>query len=101
MSGWRRAWTAGAGAIVLFLAGESRAALPSAWQRAAEFTAVIAAAAKALGEAPIEEVERLDENRYRVRAGACSLEVRTRPKARSSPGPQDVEATPGPISCRR
>lgn len=94
-------WTAAAGSIVLLLASEAQAALPPAWQRVAEFNAVITAAAQALGQTPIEEVERLDEHRYRVRAGACSLEVRIRLKSRSSPGPQEVEATPGPISCRR
>lgn len=90
-----------AGSILLLLTGEARAALPPARQRAAEFTAVITAAAKAFGEAPIEEVERLDETRYRVRAGGCLLEVRIRPKARLSPGPQEVEATPAQNSCRR
>lgn len=93
--------TVAAGLIVLLLASEAQAALPPAWRRVAEFTAVITAAAKAFGETPIEEVERLDENRYRVRAGGCSLEVRTRPKARVGPGPREVEATPGQISCRR
>lgn len=101
MGGWRQVWTAAAGPIVLLLAGEAQAALPPAWQRVTEFNAVIMAAAKAFGETPIEEVERLDESRYRVRAGGCSLEVRIRPKARSSPGPQEVEATSGAISCRR
>jgi hypothetical protein len=90
-----------AGSIALFLAGEAQAALPPAWRRVSEFSAVITAAAKAFGETPIEEVERLDENRYRVRAGTCFLDVRVRPKARSSPGPQEVETTTGPISCRR
>lgn len=101
LGGWRQGWTAGAASIVLLLAGETRAALPPGWQRVAEFNAVITVAAKAFGQTPIEEVERLDERRYRVRAGGCLLEVRIRPKARSSPGPQEVEATPGPISCRR
>jgi len=101
MGGWRQVWTAAAGSIVLLLAGEAQAALPPAWQRVAEFNAVITAAAKAFGQTPIDAVERLDEHRYRVRAGGCSLDVRVRPRARSSPGPQEVEATPGPISCRR
>jgi len=101
MSGWRQGWTAGAGSIVLVLAGEAKAALPPAWQRVGEFNAVITAAARALGDAPIEAVERLDANRYRVRSEGCSLLVRIRPAARSRPGPQEVVATPGPISCRR
>jgi hypothetical protein len=101
MSRWRQGWVVVTGSIVLFPAGDAQAAVPPAWQRVGEFTAVITVAAKAFGEAPIDEVERVDENRYQVRAGACSLEVRVRPKARSKPGPQTVEATPGPISCRR
>ena len=101
MRNWRGAWIAGIASTALWHADEGRAALEPVWQRAAEFSTVIMTAAKAFGQKPIDAIERVDEYRYRVRAGACSLEVHLSPKARSHPGPQMIEPTAGPVSCAR
>jgi hypothetical protein len=53
------------------------AALPPQYQRAAELKAVVADArvANAFGGAPIERVEFVRTDLYRVSAGACRLDV--------------------------
>lgn len=53
------------------------AALPPQYQRAAEFRAVVADPhiANAFGGAPIERIEHVRTDLYRVSAGACRLDV--------------------------
>ena len=53
------------------------AALPPQYQRAAELKAIVAdgAIANAFGGAPIERVEYVRPDLYRVSAGACRLDV--------------------------
>ena len=53
------------------------AALPPQYQRAAELKAVVAdpGVANAFGGAPIERVEYVRTDLYRVSAGACRLDV--------------------------
>jgi hypothetical protein len=55
----------------------SDAALPPQYQRAAELKAVVAdpGVANAFGGAPIERVEYVRTDLYRVSAGACRLDV--------------------------
>ena len=96
----RTNWAIGMVSMALWTSGLAQAAVSPPWRRASELNAVITVATKALGDRLIDEIERLDIDRYRVRAGACSMEVRLRQAERSSPGPQQLEATAGPISCR-
>jgi hypothetical protein len=58
-------------------AAPASAALPPQYQRAAEFRAVAAdgGVANAFGGAPIERIEYVRRDLYRVSAGACRLDV--------------------------
>lgn len=58
-------------------AATAHAALPPQYQRAAELKAVVGdpRVANAFGGAPIERVEHVRTDLYRVSAGACRLDV--------------------------
>ena len=83
----------------LALATPARGALAPTWQRLREFQSVLEAAAKALEGRPIDAIERLDADRFLVRAGPCRLEVRIVPRSRPDPGPQPFTAEPGLPDC--
>ncbi|HEX8062588.1 MAG TPA: hypothetical protein VF535_05180 [Allosphingosinicella sp.] len=71
----------------------AQAALPPQYQRAAELEAVVADAgvANAFGGAPIQRVEFVRTDLYRVSAGACRLDVAI----------VDLPARPGVVGPRR
>lgn len=81
------------------------AALPPKYQRARELGAVVEAAAARLPE-PVEAVEWVEPDLYRVKAGGCTLEVRiadTPPPSGRPPGfvgPRQFEAKAGVPQCR-
>ncbi|HEU0133844.1 MAG TPA: hypothetical protein VFR28_03400 [Allosphingosinicella sp.] len=64
--------------LALAAAEPAGAALPPQYQRAAEFRAVAADAriAGAFGSTPIERIEYVRPDLYRVSAGRCRLDVR-------------------------
>ena len=70
----RRAALAGA----LLAATPAQAALPPQYQRLAELRAVMdhAGVAAALGSTPIERIEYVRPDLYRVTAGRCHIDVR-------------------------
>lgn len=84
---------------LLLLPTTALAALPPVWKRVREFQAVVEAAARVLGPHPIEMVERVDGERYRVRAGACRVTIRLVFRPRAEPGPQAFDAVPDTPDC--
>jgi len=78
----------------------AQAALPPEWQRLAELTAVLEAAAQVLDGRPIDSVEWMGEDTYRVRAEDCTLELGLRfiPTPGIS-GPAKFEVEPGEVMC--
>ena len=76
----------------LFLAGSSlvTAALPPYWQRAAEIKAIFESneVANALKDKPVDQVERIGEDSYQLKSGACKLEVRIIGEKQNRPGPR-------------
>ena len=83
-------------------AGLAEAALPPQYERAREFAAVIDEATRQFGSQPIDAVERLTENEYRVRAGPCVVDIRivvpTEPG--SAPGPRAISVVAAEPRCR-
>lgn len=79
------------------------AALPPAYQRAAEFKAIAESAtvAGAFDGAPIEKIEFLEEDLYRVTAGRCHLDVAivSKPLDEGLVGPRQFEIRPGHVVC--
>lgn len=98
----------GFGRLALFLAiagvasaSAAQAALPPQFQRAKELTAVVDAAAGVLGMRPIESVQRLDVDLYRVQTETCVLDVRIEdlPTQPGLVGPRKFKAVPGEPDC--
>ncbi|HEX8483098.1 MAG TPA: hypothetical protein VF650_14470 [Allosphingosinicella sp.] len=91
--------------IALGAAAPAAAALPPQYQRAAEFRAVIADAsvAGAFGSAPVERIEFVRPDLYRVSAGRCSLEVAivSLPTPAGVAGPRRFAVRAGRKSCAR
>lgn len=92
-----RRWLSAMG--LALLPTTARAALPPSWQRVREVQAVAEAAARVLGSRPIDAVERVDGERYRVRAGDCRVTVRVVVRPRAQPGPQAFDAIPDAPDC--
>ncbi len=98
----------GIGRLALFLgiasvasASVAHAALPPQFQRAKELAAVVEAAAGVLGIRPIESVQRLDVDLYRVQTETCVLDVRIEdlPTQPGLVGPRKFRAVPGEPDC--
>ncbi|WP_082482267.1 hypothetical protein [Methylobacterium sp. Leaf123] len=98
-SGNRAAPALAALLVGVTLATPARSALPPSWQRFHELQKVLEVAAKALEGHPIDVVERLDTDRFLVRAGPCRLEVRIVDHPRAYPGPRMFDAIPGEPDC--
>lgn len=81
------------------------AALPPSYQRLAELRAVLAhpAVGEAFGLQPIERVEYVKPDLYRVSAGRCHLDVAIAdlPTSGDVAGPRRFEARPGRRLCAR
>jgi hypothetical protein len=77
------------------------AALAPHYQRAREFTAVVEVATPLLDFMPIDAVERIDRDLFRVRAGACTLDVRIvdLPQSATIVGPRRFSVEPGERIC--
>ncbi|MGU3538042.1 hypothetical protein [Methylobacterium sp. A54F] len=75
------------------------AALPPSWERVRAFQAVLEAAARVLGDRPIDAVERTEDGRFHVRAGGCRVAVRLVDRPRAGPGPRAFEAVPDAPDC--
>lgn len=92
------------GAAVL-AAAPAGAALPPNYQRLAELRAVLAlpAVGTAFGLAPIERIEYVHTDLYRLTAGRCHLDVRIvdLPTPRNVVGGRRFEARAGRPVCRR
>ena len=101
----RNAFGAIAPVILALAAAPAAAALPPQYQRLAELRAVLnhAGVARAFDSAPIERVEYVRTDLYRVSAGRCHLDVRIvdLPTPRNVVGGRRFEARPGQRVCRR
>ncbi|AWN38931.1 hypothetical protein [Methylobacterium radiodurans] len=86
-------------AALLLLPVAALAALPPSWPRVHAFQAVVEAAARVLGNRPIDAVERADGERFLVRAGDCRVAVRLVVRAGAEPGPQLFDAIPDAPDC--
>jgi hypothetical protein len=86
-------------AILLILPMAALAALPPSWQRVRAFQAVVEAAARVLGNRPVDAVERVDGEHFRVRAGECRVTVRLVVRPRAEPGPLLFDAIPDTPDC--
>jgi hypothetical protein len=97
------------GLAALFMAGlaalPAAAALPPNYQRLAELRAVLAlpAVGTAFGLEPIERIDHVGPDLYRVSAGRCHLDVRIvdLPTPRNVVGGRRFEARAGRRVCRR
>ena len=85
--------------LPMFLPMAAKAALPPSWQRVRAFQAVVEAAARVLGNRPVDAVERLADERFLVRAGDSGVAVRLAIRPRAEPGPQLFDAIPGTPDC--
>jgi len=92
-------------AVAGLAATPAAAALPPQYQRLAELRAVLnhAGVARAFDRVPIERIEYVRTDLYRVSAGRCHLEVRIvdLPTPRNVVGGRRFEARPGQRMCRR
>jgi hypothetical protein len=83
----------------------AHAALPPQYQRAAEFKAVVADGhvANAFGGAPIERIEYVRTDLYRVSSGGCRLDVAIvdLPTPAGVAGPRRFAVKPGRKVCGR
>lgn len=86
-------------------ASPASAALPPQYQRLAELRAVLAhgEVARAFGSTPIDRIEYIRNDLYRVTAGRCRLDVAIvgLPMPRGVAGPRRFEARPGQKVCTR
>lgn len=101
----RYAFRSAALAAALFAAAPAAAALPPQYQRLAELRAVMdhAGVAAAFGGTPIERIEYVRPDLYRVTAGRCRVDVRIvgLPMPRGMVGARRFEARPGERLCGR
>ena len=92
------------GAVVL-AAAPAPAALAPNYQRLAELRAVIAhpAVGRAFGADPIDRIEYLRTDLYRVTAGRCRVDVAIvdLPTPRDVSGPRRFDVRPGALVCGR
>ena len=90
-------------ALAVIAAVPAAAALPPNHQRLAELRAVLAhpGVTRALDDAPIERVEHVGPDRYRVTSGRCHIDVTIvdLPTPRDVAGPRGFEARPGERVC--
>lgn len=94
-----------AAALALIAAASpAAAALPPQYQRLAELRAVLdhPGVAAAFEGRPIERIEYVRTDLYRVSAGGCHVDVRIRdlPTPRDVVGGRRFEARPGARTCR-
>jgi hypothetical protein len=92
-------------AILLIGTIAASAALPPYWQRKAEIQAIVdsdAIAGVLESRGPIDAVERVGNDRYRVRAGACALDVLIVDDASAAamPGPRKFLLKLGELVCK-
>ena len=89
-------------AMLLAAASTASAALAPNWQRAAEMKAILESAdiAAALKERPIDRIEALGVDRYRVTAGRCRLEVEITGLPQAMLGARPFALSLGPVRCR-
>jgi hypothetical protein len=83
--------------------GVAEAALPPQYQRQKELEAIIASGdiLARLRSSPIDRIEYMDSDLYRVTAGPCSLEVRiVTDRQAAPPGPRRFHLQIGEASCR-
>lgn len=92
------------GAAAMIFAVPALAALPPQYQRAAELKAIIDnddIPAAFPGGTPIDRVEYVSNDLYRVTAGKCSLEVKIvdQPMPEGLVGPRRFELSVGKVEC--
>lgn len=77
------------------------AALAPQYQRLAELRAVLERVADAFGHRPIERIEYVSPDLYRVTGGGCHLEARIvdLPAERGLVGARRFTVEPGPLRC--
>jgi hypothetical protein len=101
----RYAFRLAALAAALLVAAPAHAALPPQYQRLAELRAVMnhAGVAAAFGGTPIDKIEYVRPDLYRVTAGRCRVDVRIvgLPMPRGMVGARRFEARPGARMCGR
>ncbi|MGO4727524.1 MULTISPECIES: hypothetical protein [unclassified Inquilinus] len=101
---FRRRTAAGGAAAILLVAAMAgaQAALPPYWQRAAEIQAILdnGDVARKLDEAPIDRIERVGDDLYRIQAGTCALDIRVVGESRSDPGPRKFRLEIGDPACK-
>lgn len=89
--------------LMLTVALPATAALPPQYQRAAELQAIIASpeVAQKLRSRPIDAIERVSPDLYRVRADQCRVDVRITndPAAPPMPGPRRFLLVVGDAIC--
>ena len=89
----------------MLTAAPASAALPPNYQRLAELRAVLALpeVGRAFGLEPIDRIEYVARDLYRLSAGRCHLDVRIvdLPTPRDVAGGRRFEARPGRRVCRR
>lgn len=92
-------------AVAALAAVPAAAALAPNYQRQAELRAVIAhpGVTRAFGSDPIERVEYLRPDLYRVSAGRCRLDaaIVDLPVKKGVAGPRRFDVRPGPLVCGR
>ena len=89
-------------AAAAFLAVPALAALPPQYQRAAELRAVLDATVDLFGiEHPIERIELVEPDLYRVTSGPCHLDARIvdKPQVSGMVGPRQFEVQAGDLDC--
>lgn len=102
----KRSWFRAAAGLLLAVASPAAwAALPPEHQRIAEFRAILDSAdvMQALaGRSPIDRIEHVAPDRYRVTAGTCVLDVRIQghPLPQGMVGPRRFSVVPETPSCR-
>ena len=91
---------------VMLGASTADAALPPFWQRTAEIGAILDSgdvAAALMPHGPIDSIERIETDHYRVRSGRCALEVLIvdDPSAEGAgmPGPRHFKVELGALVC--
>ena len=92
-------------AMAALAASPAPAALAPSHQRLAELRAVIAhpAVGRAFGADPIDRVEYVSPDLYRLTAGRCRIDVAIvdLPAKRAVAGPRRFDARPGSMVCGR
>ena len=89
-------------AAAVFAALPASAALPPQHQRLAELRSVLGHrdVVAAFGSTPIDRVEHIRHDLYRVTGGDCHVDVAIVTVGAGRRGPRQFEARPGPRVCR-